>query len=459
LTEPQYFADLFADQSKFSMKLYLASLGCAKNLVDSEIMLGRLTRAGWTITPDPGEARVILVNTCCFIEPAADESIDTILELAAYKKQGSCERLVVCGCLPQRYGEDILTALPEVDLFAGTGAFDRIESLLSEFQHPPQCVLPDPESAAAESPGSGRMLTTLPMAYVKIAEGCSRRCTYCIIPKLRGRHRSRPMETILNEARELIKLGALELNLIAQDTTSYGRDLNPPTNLACLLEKLSGLSGDVWIRFLYGHPEAVDENLIRTVSTFPNICSYFDIPVQHSEDRILKRMGRGHAKDDLLRLFARIRDLAPESALRTSLVVGFPGETERDVENLLDFIESIRFDHLGVFVYSDSQDLASHRLSGHIPARVARERMDRIMTRQAEISLKHNRNRIGRILEVLVEGVGNDGRFVGRSRFQAPEVDGTVIFGSRIPDKAPQGGFASVRIDRADTYDLFGEAV
>jgi ribosomal protein S12 methylthiotransferase len=440
------------------MNLHLVSLGCAKNLVDSETMLGRLSNAGWTITSAPAEAQIILVNTCCFIEPATEESIDTILELARFKSEGACECLVVCGCLPQRYGKDLRKALPEVDLFVGTGAFDKIETILTEFKKPAQCIFPAPDSTALDFENQPRIPTTLPMAYLKIAEGCSRHCTYCIIPKLRGRHRSRPMNAIVKEAETLIKSGALELNLVAQDTTAYGADFKPPTDLARLLEKLSDLSDSIWVRFLYGHPEAFDDDLIRTVSQIPNVCTYFDVPIQHADDDILKRMGRGYGRGDLYRLFDRIRELSPNASIRSSVIVGFPGETEQDVDRLLSFIERIRFDHLGVFVYSDAQDLASHKLAGHVHGKVSRQRRDLIMERQAGISLANNRKYVGQTLKVLVEHQGEDGRFVGRSQFLAPEVDGTIIFNGKSLAKTILGHFTSVRILESGVYDLFGEA-
>ena len=438
------------------MKLHLVSLGCAKNLIDSEVMLGRLVNAGWVITDDPAEAEIIIVNTCSFIEPAVNESIDTILELAKFKETGICRHLVVTGCLPERFREEIVHALPEVDIFLGTGAFDRIVHAVNGSSDFSKCLLPDPNLLTMQAKEAHRVRSSSHIAYIKIAEGCSRHCTYCIIPRLRGKYRSRNHEDIIAEARSLVLSGVKELILVAQDTTSYGKDLNMSVDLSGLLESISDISEDVWIRLMYGHPESIDESIIKTIATYDNICTYFDIPVQHVSNSVLKRMRRKYTRDDLYRLFEKIRETAPDCALRTTAIVGFPGETDKDFQQLFDFAEDICFDHLGVFLYSDSEDLQSHRLSHHVPKNTAKERHDRLMSRQSDISLKNNQKYIGRVLKVLVEEKSEDNLFVGRTYFQAPEVDGITYINS---NQLQPGRFAGIKITDAFEYDLAGKTV
>jgi ribosomal protein S12 methylthiotransferase len=444
------------------VKLHLVSLGCARNQVDSEIMLGLLEKAGWIITDNPAEAEVIVVNTCSFIEAAAQESIDTILELATLKAEGNCRRLIVAGCLPERYQEKIAHELPEVDFFLGTGAYDRIVDVVEENIVPTICLLPPPEERPMDPPDVPRLPTSSYSAYIKIAEGCSRKCTYCIIPKLRGRQRSRKPADIISEAERLIRSGAKELNLVAQDTTSWGYDLDPPGHPADLLKSLSMIGGDKWIRLLYGHPDRFDDRLIHAIGKEPGLCSYFDIPVQHVSSKILKKMGRNYNCDDLLVLFKKIRSIVPDAVLRTTLIVGFPGETQKDLEKLLDFIEEVRFDHLGVFTYSDEDDLPSHNLPGHVSKKTAMKRYERIMIAQAEISGKNNEKYIGCELDVLVEEAPEDGVFIGRTWFQAPDVDGITYI--RTFDKpfsnsfdADIGSIVRIKITDAMEYDLVGE--
>lgn len=446
-------------------KLHLVSLGCAKNQVDSEVMLGRLKQAGWQPTDNPDEAQAIVVNTCCFIESASEESIDTIVELAGYKKNGPCRRLVVTGCLPERYREKIVKALPEVDAFLGTGAFDQIEQALDPGAGARAVSLPDPDRACIDHAHAPRVLTAGHTAYLKVAEGCSKSCTYCIIRKLRGRHRSRPPEDILAEAGELVASGVRELVLVAQDTTAYGSDLDPQASLGALINHLAAIPGagrrkePPWIRVLYGHPESLDEGFMRAVAEHPHVCPYFDIPIQHVSASVLKRMGRRYGPDDLRRLFRRIREIVPGAALRTTVIVGFPGETDRDFQKVLDFAEEIRFDHLGAFVYSDADDLPSHRLSGHVPPAVAQDRYDQLMSAQMDIAAEKNQKHIGRTLQVLVEEDLGNHLFAGRTAFQAPEVDGvTYVNTARAGGIAlPLGRFALARINDALEYDLMGD--
>jgi ribosomal protein S12 methylthiotransferase len=438
------------------MKLHLVSLGCAKNLIDSEVMLGQLVNAGWTSTLDPEEADVIIVNTCSFIESAINESIDTILALAAYKHNGFCCRLIVAGCLPERFREEIVTAIPEVDLFLGTGAFDKIVEAVDGSLNAVNCFLPDPNLTGVQQQQLPRMHSSAHMAYLKIAEGCSRHCTYCIIPKLRGKQKSRPLEDITAEARYLISSGVKELVLVAQDTTSYGMDLCPPVPLSRLLEKLSEISERIWIRLLYGHPESIEDSVIKTISNHRNICSYFDIPIQHSSDGVLKKMARNYTSDNLRRLFDKIRSSVSDAALRTTAIVGFPGETDKDFENLLSFVKDTCFDHLGVFMYSDFKDLMSHTLPNHIPKRVAKDRYDTLMSGQLKISLINNQKHIGRIYDVLVENTTGKNLFHGRTFFQAPDVDGITYIHS---EQLEIGSFVGVRVTDALEYDLTGEIV
>ncbi len=429
-------------------------------------MLGRIKKAGWAIVEDPEDADAIVVNTCSFIEDAADESIEMILELAHYKQSGKCQRLVVAGCLPERYRDQIVDQLPEVDAFIGTGAFDRIVEALEGSTISSGCLLPDPVTISPQDKNAPRALSTSHMAYLKVAEGCSQHCTYCIIPKLRGKKRSRPPQEVISEAQALFADGVKELVLVAQDTTSYGKDLQPTASLSQLVEDLASLpvktaaGPEAWIRVLYGHPESIDDAFIKTVASYPNICSYFDIPIQHVSRPILKRMGRNYNQDDLQRLFDKIRKEVPGASLRTTLIVGFPGESEKDFKTLLRFIESTQFDHLGVFLYSDSEDLQSHRLPGHVPAEVAQERYDQLMSSQLDISAQKYQQYIGQTLSVLVEESVENRLYAGRAPFQAPEVDGMtyVKFGPDQPDPAI-GSFSKIKVSDAMEYDLIGDAI
>ena len=449
------------------MKLYLETLGCARNQVDSEIMIGRLKKAGWTVIDDPQQADTIVVNTCSFIESAAEESIDTILELAGYKQEGSCSRMIVAGCLPERYREDIISSLPEVDVFLGTGAFDQIVKAVQDPQFTHQCVLPDPDLVSLQGHDSPRDIRQSHTAYLKIAEGCSKTCTYCIIPKLRGKQKSRPPADIVSEARGLINQGVKELVLVAQDTTAFGKDLSTPTNLGRLVERLANLEyekpqnpAEPWLRVLYGHPESIEDSFIEAVASAKNLCPYFDIPIQHVSSKILKHMGRQYTRNDLCRLFDRIRTVVPDAVLRTTLIVGFPGESDKDFEQLLQFAEDVQFDHLGVFIYSDADDLASHRLSDHVPISTARDRYHQLMSTQSGISSENNQKYIGKTVKVLVEESLEHHLFMGRTKFQAPEVDGiTYINTAKSHFHLKIGCFTDMRVTDAMEYDLMGEAI
>jgi ribosomal protein S12 methylthiotransferase len=434
-------------------QVYIESLGCARNQVDSEIMAARLQAAHMVLTDDPAAADAIVVNTCSFIESAADESIDTILALAHYKRRGRCRCLVVAGCLAQRYGSDSLEALPEVDIFLGTGAYDRIVDALTRVLPSGTCLLPDPDAIDVQAPVF-RTPFTPHNAYLKIAEGCNRRCTYCIIPSLRGRQKSRPLQTLTAEARDLIRGGVRELTLVAQESTAYGIDLVPPVGLADLLEQLVLLDSGVWVRFLYGHPASLRDDVIDTVARHENLCPYFDIPIQHASDSVLRRMDRPYGRDDLLRLFDRIRKALPQAALRTTVLVGFPGESDDDFDQLMQFAEQVGFDHLGVFTYSDGEDLAAHHLNDHVDATTARDRQEALMALQLTISARRLKRYRDQCLTVLVESHLQAGRYIGRTLFQAPEVDGTTLVHSA--GDLEIGTFVPVRITDTLEYDLIG---
>jgi ribosomal protein S12 methylthiotransferase len=443
------------------MQLHLINLGCARNQVDSEIMAGRLAAAGHEIVNDPARAETIIVNTCCFVEDAADESIDTILAAAAYKQSGRCRRLIVTGCLPERYREASADALPEVDLFLGTGAYDQILAAVGE---PPalagKCLLPDPDRIAPQGADTPRAKASGPMAYIKIAEGCDRHCTFCIIPALRGRQKSRPLAAIVGEARGLIAQGAKELVLVAQETTRYGYDLQQPVRLSDLLRALSDLAADVWVRFLYGHPQSLTDDVLEAVAARPNLCRYFDIPIQHSVDRILKQMGRHYTAADITAMLSRIRRMVPDAVLRTTLIVGFPGETDRDFDRLLQFVQNARFDHLGVFCYSDAADLKSHGQPHPVAPEIALKRRDILMEAQRALSDVALARFLDRELTVLVEEAPEPGIFLGRTAFQAPEVDGlTYVKAGEMNASVEIGRFVRVRITDTLEYDLVGAPV
>jgi ribosomal protein S12 methylthiotransferase len=366
---------------------------------------------------------------------------------------------VVAGCLPERFREAIADSLPEVDQFLGTGAFSHIVDAVSGELAGETCLLPDPDSIPIDRTGSRERVQSH-TAYLKIAEGCSRHCTYCIIPRLRGRQKSRTMDQILDEARRLIAAGVKELNLVAQDTTFYGHDLSEPVGFDTLLVRLAELSEDIWIRFLYGHPESISDSVIEVVATHDNLCPYFDLPIQHAATNVLKKMGRKYDKHLLIDLFERIRAKVPGAVIRTTLIVGFPGETDADFQALMAFVEQVRFDHLGVFTYSDADDLPSHRLPGHVSRKVARFRHDAIMARQMEISADNLASLVGKTLPVLIEVSPEPNLYEGRSILQAPEVDGLTFVRTQPGGPAAAvGKISAVRITETLEYDLIGQAL
>jgi ribosomal protein S12 methylthiotransferase len=442
------------------MIVYVETLGCSRNQVDSEIMLGKLAAAGHTPTRDPSCAQTIVVNTCSFISAAADEAVDTILEMARYKKQGACRRLIVTGCLAQRYKDDpdLTGTLPEVDAFVGTGACEQIVDVVESKASVPLTLFPDPDTRGFQNLSIERVLTGDPFAFIKVSEGCNRLCTYCIIPSLRGRQRSRPMEEICAEALSLVKKGVKEIILTAENTTDYGQDLKDGTGFRQVLESLScqvaAVNMDVWIRFLYTHPKSLTREIVHTVKHLGNICSYYDVPIQHADTTMLRRMGRAYTQKDLYDLFSMIRDIDPDAALRTAVITGFPGETDAMFTTLLDFIQKVKFDHLGVFTYSDASDLVSHALQNHVPRDVAQLRHDTLMAAQEKISEQINQKHVGGIYPVLVEENPEPGLFIGRTMFQAPEVDGVTFIYS---EGLATGTFVQVKITDAFAYDIAGE--
>ncbi len=445
-------------QNRAAKAVYLVSLGCARNQVDSEEVLGQFSANGWQTAKDPADADAIVVNTCSFIESAAQESIDTILALAKFKTQGNCRRLVVAGCLPQRYQTELTDLIPEVDAFIGTGAYFEVVAAAEPTNTQPVCLLPDPDRRVMTDPVQTRRIDSPHSAYLKIAEGCDRHCTYCIIPKLRGRQKSRPMEAIVTEAQQLVQNGASELILVAQETTAYGSDLTDNDNLATLLTQLADHLPATWLRVLYGHPDSITDELIDVMTGRPNVCAYFDLPIQHASDAVLKRMGRQSTMATMRALFERIRAKAPQAALRTTVITGFPGETDADFEQLKQFVQEVQFNHLGVFTYSDAADLPSHNLPNHVPEKTAAKRRDELMMIQQSISQKHNEAYLDQTLPVLIESAPEEGMVTGRTMFQAPEVDGVtdVIVSPKAP---PIGTIVPVRITDAMEYDLAGEMV
>lgn len=442
-----------------STTFYLLSLGCAKNRVDSEVILGGLISAGYHPEADPLKAQLIVVNTCSFIESAAQESIDTILELAEAKEKGACRLLVVTGCLPQRYGKKLAEAMPEVDLLLGTGAFHRLPLLLSRRQPgDPQQVHLEPPRFLMESETPRVLSGPFYSAYLKVAEGCSNRCAFCTIPAIRGRYRSRPLDDLLREADWLALQGVRELNLVAQDTTAYGEDLGPTPRLADLLDTLARTGLFSWTRVLYAYPQRITGRLLEVMAAHPSICPYLDIPFQHASERILQAMGRSGSPAEFLRLVQWIRVQLPTITLRTTLMVGFPGETDDDFQELYEFVEEVRFQRLGIFAYSPERGTAAARLGDSVPTRVKTKRLRKLAALQEKISLAYHRQLIGTIQPALIEGRSPETELLleGRLASQAPEVDGRVLISSGC---GRVGEIMPVRLTEAYPHDLVGEIV
>ena len=437
------------------MKILFISLGCDKNLADSEEMLGLLTAGGHEITDDETQADAIVINTCCFIKDAKEESVETILEMAEYKKTGSCHALIVTGCMAQRYQKEIIEEVPEVDAVLGTTSYGDIVKALEEavagnhFEEFRDIdYLPDT--------GSKRVLTTGGhFGYLKIAEGCDKHCTYCIIPKLRGKFRSVPMERLIAQAEDMAEQGVKELILVAQETTVYGKDLYGKKSLHILLKKLCEIRGIRWIRILYCYPEEIYDELIETIRDEKKICHYLDIPIQHASDRILKRMGRRTSKQELIDIVGKLRKEIPDIVLRTTLITGFPGETEEDHEELKEFVDEMEFDRLGVFTYSPEENTPAAERADQVPEEVKEERRDELMELQQEISYDRGQDRIGQELLVMIEGkVADESAYIGRTYGDAPKVDGYIFV--QTGELLMTGDFAKVRVTGALEYDLIG---
>lgn len=438
-------------------KISMVSLGCPKNLVDAEIMLGFLDREGYDITTDEKDADIIIVNTCSFIKEAKQESVDAILDLADRKHDGRCRLLIVTGCLPQRYQEELCKELPEVDIFIGTGDYPRIAEIIAEKRGTSEQLryIGDPNFIFDED--SPRLKSTpVYSAYLKIAEGCSNCCSYCVIPSLRGSYRSRPVEALIQEARRLVAGGARELNLIAQDVTNYGADLEGKPALEDLIRRLAEIEDLRWIRILYAYPNGITDGLIQLIKEEKKVCKYLDIPLQHISDPILSRMNRRSTAEEIRTLLAKIRHEIPEIALRTSLIVGFPGETEEDFKSLLQFVEEAQFDRLGVFCYSREEGTPANDMTDQVSERIKRERYKKIMKAQSRLSFKRNRRLVGMIEEVIVEGFSEETELLlkGRSSRQAPDIDGQVYI---TAGNANVGDIVRLKITDSSDYDLIGE--
>jgi ribosomal protein S12 methylthiotransferase len=436
------------------MKVLLVSLGCDKNLVDSEVMLGLLNKAGHEITNDETEAEAIVINTCAFISDAKEESINTIIEMGQLKKTAKLKKLIVAGCLSQRYQEDILKELPEIDVILGATNYDKIVDAIGSDEN----KIVDDINYTPRRVDERIVTTNASMAYLKIAEGCDKLCTYCIIPHIRGRYRSIPMEHLLESAEKLAADGIKELVLVAQETTLYGRDLYGEKKLPELITKLSRIEGISWIRLLYCYPEEITQELIDVIATNDKVCKYIDIPIQHSENNILRRMGRITTREEIVSLIEKLRKQVPGIALRTSLIAGFPGETQEDHEGLMDFVNECEFDRLGVFTYSPEEGTPAAEYEDQIDESQKEAWRDEVMALQQEISYDNNQKLIGTTQRVLIEGyLADDDVYVGRTYRDAPGVDSIVFV--KADYEIMSGNFVDVRITEANEYDLSGEVV
>lgn len=440
------------------MKILFISLGCDKNLVDTEFMLGLLASRGYEMTDEEAKADIIVINTCCFIHDAKEESIQNILDMAEYKKQGKLKALIVTGCLAERYRQEILDEIPEVDEVLGTTAYDRILDAVDRAlagQH--SVILSDIN--ALPLPDTKRLVTTGGhFAYLKIAEGCDKHCTYCIIPKIRGNFRSVPLERLIKEAEALAEQGVRELILVAQETTLYGMDLYGEKSLHRLLRELCRISGFNWIRVLYCYPEEITDDLIRVMKEEPKICHYLDLPIQHANDQILKRMGRRTSKQELVDIIEKLRREIPDICLRTTLITGFPGETDEQHEELMEFVDEMEFDRLGVFTYSPEEGTPAAGLPDQIDEQVKEERRASLMELQQEIAFENTGEMTGREVLVMIEGkVADENVYVGRTYRDAPNVDGLIFINT--DEELLSGDFAKVKVTGAVDYDLIGELI
>ena len=438
------------------MNILFISLGCDKNLVDSEQMLGLLTQKGFTLTDDETQADVIVINTCCFIHDAKEESIQNILEMAEYRKSGSCKALIVTGCLAQRYKQEIIDEIEEVDAVIGTTAHDEIFDVIEKTLAGQKELDIQDVDRLVEIDAKRVVTTGGHYAHLKIAEGCDKHCTYCIIPKIRGNYRSVPMERLLKEAQDLADQGVKELILVAQETTLYGTDLYGKKSLHILLKKLCEIKGIRWIRVLYCYPEEIYDELIETIRDEKKICHYLDLPIQHASDRILKRMGRRTTRAQLEEIIGKLRKEIPDIALRTTLITGFPGETQEDHEELMAFVDEMEFDRLGVFTYSQEEDTPAAAMEDQIDEEVKKDRQEELMELQQEVSLDKNEEKIGRTMLAMVEGyLSDENVYVARTYADAPGIDGYLFIDTA--ETLISGDFAKVKITGALEYDLTGE--
>ena len=439
------------------MKVYFETLGCPKNFNDTQAAKGVLAEAGFEIARTAEDSDVIVVNTCGFINDAKKESIERIFDMMPYRKEG--KKLVVSGCLSERYADDLYGEMPEVDCFIGVNEYERLPELLSELTSKEgerlksvngcyEKILSTPKRVLGENPYT---------ATLKIAEGCDNCCAYCIIPKIRGGFRSKPMEDVVEEARQLAEAGCKELILIAQDVTNYGRDLYGEPRLAELVRKVCRVDGIRWVRLMYCYEDRITDELIEVMATEPKVCHYIDIPIQHASDGVLKAMRRRSTEESIKDTIKRLKAAIPDIHIRTTLIVGFPGETEKDFDKLLDFVEEMRFARLGVFAYSQEENTEAGEMENQIEEDIKQERLDAVMRRQLDISLEYNKEKVGKELEVLVEEADDDGSYIGRTQYDAPEIDNSVIFTSERELKA--GDIVRVLVEYAFDYDLVGREV
>lgn len=440
------------------MNVLFISLGCDKNLVDTEVMLGLLASKGHQMTDDETQADVIVINTCCFIHDAKEESIQTILEMAEYKKEGKLKALIVTGCLAQRYKNEIVEEIPEVDAVLGTTSYDKVVEAIDEALNG-HVMVEMTDIDALPIVETKRLVTTGGhFAYLKIAEGCDKHCTYCIIPKIRGNFRSVPMENLLKEAKELADQGVKELILVAQETTLYGKDIYGEKSLHKLLKELCKVPGIQWIRILYCYPEEITDELIQVIKEEKKICHYLDLPIQHASNAILKRMGRRTSKEQLVEIIEKLRREIPDISLRTTLITGFPGETEEQHEELLGFVDEMEFDRLGVFTYSPEEDTPAAEMDGQIAEEVKEDRQAELMELQQDIAFDRAEDMIGREVLVMIEGkVADENAYVGRTYKDAPNVDGLIFVNT--DEELMSGDFVKVKVTGALEYDLIGEIV
>ena len=438
-------------------KIAFVSLGCDKNLVDTENMLGILNQAGFALIGDESEADVLVLNSCCFIEDAKQESIENILELAQHKETGNCKALIVTGCMAQRYKEEILKEIPEIDAVIGTTSYDEIATIVKELlEAKGEKVTHFNDIDRKMDHETPRILTTAGYyAFLKIAEGCDNYCTYCIIPKLRGKYRSREMESLILEAKGLVAQGVTELILVAQDTTRYGIDLYGEKRLPELLHELGKIEGLEWIRILYCYPEEITDELIMAIKNEPKVCKYIDMPIQHADNEVLKHMGRRSSREQLDRVITKMRHEIPDISLRTTLIVGFPGETKEQFDNLVSFVEKTKFDRLGVFTYSQEEDTPAAILPNQIDPEIMEVRKDTIMNIQQKISTAKNEEMIGKTTKVLIEGkLADENVYIGRTYRDAPDIDGQVFV--TYEGELISGDMVNVKILNAYEYDLIG---